>query len=35
MHILSQILTLGDTNLLINQFLALFKEKLHDLLEQK
>ena len=33
MHILSQILTLGDTNLLINQFLALFKEKLHDLLE--
>lgn len=32
MYILSQILTLGDTNLLINQFLTLIKDKLHDLL---
>lgn len=32
MYILSQILTLGDTNFLINQFLILIKDKLRDLL---
>ena len=33
MYILSQILNLGDTNLLINNFLSYFKNKLHDLLD--
>lgn len=33
MYILSQILTLGDTNLLINNFLTLIKEKLRSLFD--
>lgn len=33
MYILTQILTLGDTNLIINHFLSLIKDKLHDLLD--